>query len=422
MNSPIDKKSFDLDHRFTLQAGLSGDPVPLEPYFSEEFHRAEQENIFKRAWLMMGRVEDIPAPGDFIRRDIEIARASIIITRTKNGDIRAFHNTCPHRGTEVVVARAGKASRFVCPYHLWTFRNDGSLIGVPDERAFFGLDKSKCGLEKVAVDTWEGYIFINLQPEPEVSLEEFLGPLAEYLKGVPYTFADNAFMVRAEVNANWKIVSDAFLETYHIPAIHPETIGATFSSRDNPFARLLDVRVLGQHAHVSMYGNPNFQLQEKHRIDRIAQKLEGAGSIISANKLEAMEKFLSHPVVNPTKSDGWAMDSIHIFPHTHINWGPGGFWVHQYWPLSVDKTRHETRFFMAKPATVQQRLQQELYVARVLEVIAEDVCNMERTQRGVSSGAKRFMLLQDNEIAIRRSVDNVMRWASASTVREALSA
>ncbi|WP_324742063.1 SRPBCC family protein [Tsuneonella sp. CC-YZS046] len=422
MNSPLESSTFDIDHRFTQQSGLSTGPVPLEPYYSEEFYQAEKEQIFKRAWLVIGRVEDIPEPGDFMRRDVTIAGVSVLLTRTKGGEIRAFHNTCSHRGTEVVMAREGKASRFVCPYHNWTYRNDGSLMGVPDERAFFGVDKSKCGLEPIAVSIWEGYIFINLQKAPEVTLEEFLGPLADYLAGVPYTFPDNAFVVRADVGANWKIVSDAFLESYHIPAIHPETIGATFSSNENPFARLLDAKLLGQHAHVSMYGNPNFELQEKHKIDRVAQKLEGAGSVISANKLDDMQQFLAHPVVNPTKTSGWSMDSVHIFPHTHINWGPGGFWLHQFWPLAVDKTRHEARFFMAKPMTMRQRLQQELYVARVLEVIAEDLCNMERTQRGVSAGAKQFMQLQDNEVAIRRSIDNVMRWASAGTVKEALAA
>jgi len=317
--------------------------------------------------------------------------------------------------------RAGRASRFVCPYHNWTYSNDGSLLGIPDERAFFGVDKKKCGLAPIAVAAWEGFIFINLQPQPEVSLEEFLGPLAGYLAGVPYTFADNAFVVRSDVGANWKVVSDAFLESYHIPAIHPETIGATFSSNVNPFARLLDVELLGQHAHVSMYGNPGYQLEEKHKIDRVAQKLEGAGNVISASKMSDMAKFLEHPAVNPTKSDGWSMDSIHIFPHTHINWGPGGFWLHQFWPLAPDRTRHEVRFYMNQPTTARERLQQELYVGRVIEVIAEDLSNMERTQRGISSGAKRFMQLQDNEIAIRRSVNNVIRWTAARTVREAMS-
>ena len=158
-----DTLTFSIDHRFTQQSGLSTGPVPLMPYHSEEFFQAERDQIFKRAWLVIGRVEDIPEPGDFMRRDVDIAGVSVLLTRSKGGEIRAFHNTCAHRGTEVVMAREGNASRFVCPYHNWTYRNDGSLMGIPDEKAFFGVDKSTCGLEKIAVGTWEGYIFINLQ-------------------------------------------------------------------------------------------------------------------------------------------------------------------------------------------------------------------------------------------------------------------
>lgn len=408
------------NHRFTRQAGADTGPVPLLPYRSEQFYEAEREKVFGRAWLIVGRVEEIPEAGDFVRKDIEVARVNALITRGKNGEVRAFHNACAHRGSEVVMAQSGRATRFVCPYHSWTYRNDGNLIGVPDERAFFEIDKKKCGLTSIAVGTWEGFIFINLQREPEVSLEDFLGPLKSFLKDVPYPAADNACVVRSTVNANWKVVSDAFLETYHIPAIHPETIGSTFSSNENPTARLLDLKPLGQHAFVSMYGNPMFELQEKHKIDRIAQKMDGSGNVIAAGKMSDMEQFLAHAAVNPTKANSWSMDSIHIFPHTHINWGPGGFWLHQFWPLAQDKTRHEVRFYMSKPRTPRERLQQELYIGRVMEIIAEDLSNMERTQRAIASGAKDFMVLQDNEFAIRRSVANVERWVAADTMRQAM--
>lgn len=422
MSNSVDHSLFGDNHRFTPGSNLTAGPVPLEPYRSVAFFEAERDLVFKRAWLVIARVEEIPNAGDFVLKDVEIAGVSALITRSKGGDIKAFHNACSHRSTQVVIAREGNASRFVCPYHNWTYGNDGRLIGIPDESSFFGVDKANCGLEPIAVGVWEGFIFINLQPEPQVSLEEFVGPLAGVLADVPFTFADNSFVVRSDINANWKVVSDAFLESYHIPAIHPETIGATFSSKENPFAHLLQVKLLGQHAFVSMYGNPGYQLQEKHKIDRIGQKLEGSGNVISASKIEDMTEFLAHPAVNPTKSNDWSMDSIHLFPHTHINWGPGGFWLHQFWPVLQDKTRHEVRFYMAKPTTVRQRLEQELYVGRVMEVIAEDLSNMERTQRGIASGAKDFMQLQDNEIAIRRSVDNVIRWTSSATAREAMSA
>lgn len=421
MNEVPGGKTFNTHHRFTPNSGMRPEPVPLEPYRSAKFFELERERIFSRAWLLAAREEEIPNPGDFVVKPFEIANASVVFTRSKSGRVRAFYNSCSHRGSQVVLECSGRASRFVCPYHSWTYTNDGDLVGVPDEVEFFGLDKRKCGLVPVAMDVWEGFVFINFQREPEVGLREFLGPLVQQIEGVPYAFADNSFLVRAEINANWKVISDAFLESYHIPVIHPETIGSTFSSGENPHARLLDARILGAHAFVSMYGNPGFALEERHKVDRIAQKLEEAGSVISAGTLAEMADFLNHPAVNPTKMPGWSMDSIFIFPNTHINWGPGGFWIHNFWPLAHDRTRHEVRFFMAKPTSVRQRFQQELYVARVIEVIAEDVSNTERTQRGLSNPGQTHMHLQDNEIAIRHVVNTILRWTSADTVKDALS-
>lgn len=422
MNKPLEGQPV-LDnpaHRFTPSSKLSTGGVSLEPYRSAAFFEQEREKIFRRAWLVIGRQEEIPKPGDFMVRDVEIGNTSILVTRTDDGSIKAFHNVCSHRSATLVMEREGCAKRFSCPYHKWTYSNTGDLLGIPDQASFFNVDKKLHGLTAVAADVWEGFIFINLAPQPEVGLLEYLGPMADYMAKVPFKSADNHFVVQAEIKANWKVVSDAFLESYHIPSIHPQTIGATFSSKDNPFAHLLDARLLGTHAFVSMYGNPGFQLEEKHKIDRVAQKLEGSGNVISAAKAEDVADFTSHPAVNPTKSASWSMDSAHLFPHTHINMGPGGFWLHQFWPLAVDRTRHTVRFYMGKPTNIRERLQQELYVARVMEVIAEDISNMERTQRGISSGAKQFMPLQDNEIAIRNCVNNVQRWVAASRVREAI--
>lgn len=420
MNKSQSKDTFSIPHRFTPESGMPLEPVPLEPYRSPEFFERERERVFMRAWLMIAREEEIPNPGDYVVKPVEIANASILLTRTKGGAVRAFYNSCSHRGSEVVTEPKGRASRIVCPYHNWTYTNEGNLVGVPDEASFFGIDKSKCGLVPVSMDIWEGFVFVNFQRDPEVGLKEFLGPLVTQLEGVPYASPDNSFLVRAEIKANWKVVSDAFLESYHIPAIHPETIGSTFSSGENPHARLLDAKILDSHAFVSMYGNPMFELEERHKIDRIAQKMDTSGSVISAGTLDEMADFLAHPTVNPTKTAAWSMDSIFIFPNTHINWGPGGFWIHNYWPIAHNRCRHETRFFMARPTTPRQRLQQELYVARVIEVIAEDVSNTERTQRGLENPGQSHMQLQDNEIAIRHVMNRILRWVGAETVKEAI--
>lgn len=405
---------------FTRSCGLSADPVPLEPYRSPEFFEQERDRIFRRSWLMLARIEEIAEPGQFVVKSVPTCNLSVILTHGKGGAIRAFHNSCSHRGSELVQAPRGRQTRFACPYHSWTYANDGQLLSIPDEASFFGLDKAKCGLTPIACETWEGWVFINLQKQPEVPLQEFLGPFADHLGGLLYQGADSPVVITADLDANWKVVVDAFLETYHIPVIHPKTIAATFSSTANPFARLLDARVFGPHRQVSMYGNPDFQIDPKNKVEMLAYSAAAAGSVIAAGTKDATERFLAHPAVNPTGSANWSMDVNHLFPHTQIDCGPGGFWTHQFWPTSANTCRYEVRFYVPQAANVRERLQQELYVSRVIEVVLEDLGNVARTQRGINGGGKDIMHLQDSEVGIRHHMDQVFRWVAADSVREAL--
>jgi phenylpropionate dioxygenase-like ring-hydroxylating dioxygenase large terminal subunit len=369
---------------------------------------------------MICREEEIPRAGDFVCREIEVCAASVIVVRDRDGTVRAFHNVCSHRGNQVVIEASGNARQFVCRYHNWSYALDGRLVGIPDAASFFHIDKRQCGLSAVACETWEGWVFINLMPVPEVSLAEFLGGFAQFLSGIKYQFADNPLIVQANLDCNWKVVSDAFSEAYHIPAIHPETIGATFSSRDNPFAHVLDVRFFGPHRFVSMYGNSGYVPHESHHVEILAYGKPQGGSVIAAAPNDEAARFLDHPSINPTRSSQWAMDVNHIWPNTHIDTGPGGFWTHQFWPLSSNKTRHEIRFYAPAAATARERFQQEVYMSRVIEVLLEDLSNVARVQRGLESRGKDFMQLQDNEVLIRHQAAQVAKWVTAVSVRDAL--
>lgn len=404
----------------TEAAGLSTGPVPMEPYRSTDFFELERARVFGRTWLMMGRVEEIDNPGDFVVKDVEVCGASVLLTRAKDGRVQAFHNVCSHRGNLVVLDRSGRANRFLCRYHNWTYGNDGRLIGVPDESTFFSLDKKKCGLSPIATEVWEGWIFINLSREPEISLADYLGEMGEYLKGVDYVAAQTPVVFRAELDCNWKVMSDAFSESYHIPAIHQNTIGSTFASKTNPFAHLLDARVFGSHRMCSMFGNSQYEPQASSRVEQLGQSVMQTTNVISAVDTSLVETFLDHPAVNPTRSADWSLDINHIFPNTQIDFGQGGFFTHQYWPLSVNKTRYESRFYVARPTNAVERFRVEQYIARVAEVILEDTTNVVATQKGLESRGKDFMQLQDNEIMLRHSTYMAEKWVAAETVAEAM--
>ena len=139
----------------TLAEGLGTGPVSVESYRSPEFFERERTQVFMRAWLCMGRVEQLPEPGSYFVKPVEVCKASVLVTRDSSDRIQAFHNVCKHRGNLVALQEAGKQSRFTCAYHGWTYKNDGELIAVPDQKSFFDLDKKKCGHSTIATDVWE---------------------------------------------------------------------------------------------------------------------------------------------------------------------------------------------------------------------------------------------------------------------------
>lgn len=401
-------------------AGLDLGPVPCEPYRSAEYFELERERVFKRAWLCMGRIEQLPQKGSFVTKRMEIWNASILITRDKDDRIQAFYNVCAHRGNEVVLAERGTASRFSCSYHSWTYRNDGTLLSIPDEDNFFAVDKPRCGLKKISTAVWEGWIFINHQSEPEVSLEIFLGGFGKAFTGMEWTSSTKSILFEARLNANWKVIADAFAETYHIPCIHPATIGSTFANKQNPFSRPISAEFWGPHRQVSTFGNPDYAPPADARVERMAYANVDTGNVLGAAEKSAVEGFLAHKAVNPTRSSHWAVDVTWAFPNFHIDLSPGGFWSHRFWPVSLNSTRWEAEFFVPDATSARQRFQQELYVSRLGEILLEDVTNTERTQRGLNSKAHDFMQLQDGEVMIRHNLHHIDKWVKARTVLEAL--
>lgn len=167
-------------------------PVSARPYYDADRWELERQAIFMRTWLHIGHVCELPEPGSFIRREVEFARASLIIARGKDGVVRTFHNACTHRGTQLTEESCGKTSKFSCPYHMWTFGMDGKLLSAPDFERFH-VSKEDVGLKQVATDVVAGMIFINFDPAPRESLREFLGPVAEGLEILPVAILEDPF-------------------------------------------------------------------------------------------------------------------------------------------------------------------------------------------------------------------------------------
>ncbi len=200
--------------------------IPVDAYISEEYARAERDKLWRKVWLQAGRVEDIPEVGSFITFDI--VDDSVIIARTASDTIRAYHNVCVHRGRRLVDtpegARNAKGTRrqFVCGYHGWRYDIEGNNTHIPHKEDWQGALGDDCaGLSKVNVDTWGGWIWINLDPDCG-PLRDFLEPAASMLE--PFELHNMRVRWRkwGIFDCNWKVAMEAFNETYHVATTHPE--------------------------------------------------------------------------------------------------------------------------------------------------------------------------------------------------------
>lgn len=196
--------------------------IPAGRYIDEKFYDLEMEHIWKKSWLMAAREEDVAKPGDYML--FKKLGPSVVIVRGKDNVVRAFYNTCKHRGAKLVKDECGSTRLLRCQYHSWAYDFEGKLVNVPDEEDFCGLDREASALTPVKCATWGGWIFLNFDMNAG-SLEEAYGPLfAEwnYLNMKKLRIIHRFSQV---IDCNWKAAVDAFQETYHLRTIHAPTIG-----------------------------------------------------------------------------------------------------------------------------------------------------------------------------------------------------
>ena len=235
-------------------------PVSYDDSISPEYFERERDAIFGRSWLNVGRIEQLARVGSYFTREIDAARTSVIIVRTPDG-VRAYHNICRHRGNKLVwqdypgEETSGTCRQFTCKYHGWRYGLEGDLNFVQQEGEFFDLDKSDYGLAPVRVDTWEGFIFVNLDATNTTPLSDYMGELGKGLEGYPFGEMTQVYKYRAEVGANWKLFIDAFTEFYHAPVLHARQAVSEESQKLQGYGyEALAYELDGPHGMVSSWG------------------------------------------------------------------------------------------------------------------------------------------------------------------------
>jgi phenylpropionate dioxygenase-like ring-hydroxylating dioxygenase large terminal subunit len=390
---------------FTRNLGFSNDPIPIEPYISNEWFRREREKVFNRAWLCVGREENVGEPGDYLVRDIPVLNTSVLVTRAADSKVRAFHNVCQHRGNLVAQTACGhNRSRFTCTFHGWGYDLQGKLVQVPDEKVFYNLDRSRYGLKPLSCGVWNGFIFVSV--DPARPLEEEFGDIGVLVKGYDFSLPVVGSYT-AEVKGNWKVFLDAFQEAYHVIALHATTVRPTFAGSDNPFAHLTSARIFDRNRSISVYGNPDHRMRPS---EMLAFKL-GVASTYTPD----MEKnaVLQAPGLNPERDKNWAFDINILFPNMELLMGVGWYAQMQFWPVAADHTHYEVRIYMKAPRDAADAISQEFNKVMLYDVLLEDLYTIENTQSVLKSGANGHFLFSDHEVACRHNYMVVSRMLEA---------
>ena len=397
---------------------LGTGPVNYEDSIDPEQWKLEQQAIFRKTWLQMGRVELIPKKGRYITRELpSVGPGTSIIIVNDGEQIRAFYNLCRHRGNKLVwndypgEEVSGSCRQFVCKYHAWRYDLQGNLTFIQQEQEFFDVDKADYPLKPVRCEVWEGFIFVNFDDDA-ISLEEYLGEFGQGLKGYPFHEMTEHYSYRAEVKSNWKLFIDAFVEFYHAPILHMKQAEKAEAEKLAKFGfEALHYDIKGDHSMISSWGgmSPPKDLNMVKPIERILHS-----GLFGPWDRPAIKGILPDelpPAINPGRHKTWGQDSFEFFPNfTLLFWVPGWYLTYNYWPTGVDTHIFEANLYFVPPKNLRERLSQELAAVTFKEYAFQDANTLEATQTSIESRVVDEFLYCDQEILLRHLHKETAAW------------
>ena len=327
----IERIKADMAYEFERTAPPEGFPafhdIPTQRHVSEDFFRLERERLWPRTWVLAGRAEQIPEPGDFFTFG-ELG-VPLLVVRGTDGDVRCYYNTCQHRGAPVVRDEAGSARRLRCQYHSWTYEIDGgTLVSVPDERDFVDLVREDRCLPRARCDTFAGFVFVNLDLDAP-SLRDWLGSAAEMLEPFRGESLREVYRESRIIPCNWKVTAEAFLEVYHFRHIHAHDGVSVLDNRGAAMG-------LYPHGHSRMitpYSTQNVERSgmsswdDWHHLD--------TGPMPAIDGVPAMVDCTS--------------TAVSLFPNVIIPLGRIGFPINVFWPIDAGTTRLDWIYYAPPP-------------------------------------------------------------------------
>ena len=219
MNADVEKirKALDLTHSTPVEHAQA---MPSAYYTSDAFTQLEEEHIFRKEWVCLGRADEVAAPGQYYTTSL--VGEPLLVTCSKDGEISVLSNVCRHRGN-IVASGSGNKSRFSCSYHAWTYDLKGQLVGAPHMQDVEGFDLSSCALPAFQTEIWQGFLFVNLSRDA-TPLAPRLEALVPYIENYEIGKRPYAFTKETIWNTNWKCLAENFMEGYHLDVTPPKTL------------------------------------------------------------------------------------------------------------------------------------------------------------------------------------------------------
>jgi len=285
--------------------------LPGGRYTDPRFFELEREHIWRRSWLLAGHLDELPVPGAF--RLWENAGQPVVLVHSEAGEIRAFYNTCSHRGAPVVTEPAGQRMRLTCRYHGWSYDLDGDLVAIRDPEDFRGLDFACRGLRAIRCERFGRLVFVNFD-DAAPSLLDWLGPVADEWAEFRFDQCRLAARHAFDLACNWKIAMEANTEVYHVRSIHPKTVAPILDDRRN-------VNTLYPNGHGRMVAPipPGAQRAMGAMVHGHVQEIPGVGEIART-----------------------CTQSYGVFPNWVSPLSPRTLAPLLFWPNGIDRCRLET--------------------------------------------------------------------------------
>ncbi|WP_077285170.1 aromatic ring-hydroxylating oxygenase subunit alpha [Cognaticolwellia aestuarii] len=285
---------------------LKNDYLPAKSYTDPAYFTLEQEHIFSKTWAFAGLREDITKPGQFI--SVQAGLNNIIVIMDENHTLRAYHNICPHRGTQLLAPKGKVDKHITCPYHDWRFDLNGQLRSLPKKNIEFkDLDKKCFALKAASVELWRGMLWVHPEENP-IKLSQWLGEIVDHIG--PHDVeklveATNDVVVK-DVAANWKIVIENYIDHYHLAQLHAGTLNMYDHAKAN-----------------FQFFGPHFAFHEP----------------LTKSYHDNIERNSPLPLIKHIEKADLAAWVPMLFPGIGLTASESSWSVFQVIPLAVDKTR-----------------------------------------------------------------------------------